>query len=502
MKSISLSIKIFIFFLATISFTACEQGASTETSTKENTTTMTTKQDSYEKPRVPDWHKNANIYEVNLRQYTSEGTYKAFTEHLPRLKAMGVDILWFMPINPISVKNRKGPMGSYYAVADYKESNPEFGSLDDFRDMMKAIHDIGMYGIIDWVPNHTGWDNPWIEEHPEWFTQDKDGNVIDPIDPDTGESWGWTDVADLNFDNMDMRAAMIDAMAFWVKECDVDGFRCDVAHNVPVDFWAAATDSLYAIRPLFMLAEAEVPAIVNNGAFVVDYAWEFHHLLNDIAKSQGANKGGKKLVKGNIMGDSGKPVEIKTALHIDTMIAKKRAAYDKGYQMNFTSNHDENAWSGTEMSRFGKGHLTFAVLTATLEGMPLIYSGQESGMDKQLEFFEKDTIEWGTFKYSDFYRTLNTLKHNNKALWNGEAGGQLQRISSGKDEAVYAFMREKDGDKVVVILNLSSDSQEIKLDGSDYVGDYTNVFANGTTALTEDMMMNLKPWDYLVFSNK
>jgi glycosidase len=295
---------------------------------------------------------------------------------------------------------------------------------------------------------------------------------------------------------------MIDAMAFWVKECNVDGFRCDVAHNVPVDFWAAASDSLYAIRPLYMLAEAEVPAIVNNGAFVVDYAWEFHHLLNDIAKSQGANRGGKKLVKGNIIEGSKEIEKIKTANDIDEMIAKKRKEYSKGYQMNFTSNHDENAWSGTEMARFGDGHLTFAVLTATLEGTSLVYSGQESAMDKQLEFFQKDTIEWGTFEYADFYKTLNELKHRNRALWNGEAGGLIQRISTGKDEAVYAFMREKEGDKVVVILNLSSDKQAIKLEGDTYIGDYSNLFANETTKLTEDMMMNLKPWDYLVFSNK
>ena len=500
MKSHFLPIKA-IALLAIIFINACNQ-ADNRSSDTDNNEVMTATTETYEKPRVPEWHKNANIYEVNLRQYTPEGTYKAFTEHLPRLKAMGVDILWFMPVNPISVKNRKGTMGSYYAVADFKDSNPEFGSLDDFRAMMKAIHDAGMYGIIDWVPNHTGWDNPWITEHPDYYTQDKDGNIIDPIDPETGKSWGWTDVADLNYDNMEMRAAMIDAMAFWVKECDIDGFRCDVAHNVPVDFWAAATDSLYAIKPLFMLAEAEVPAIVNNGAFVMDYAWEFHHLLNDIAKSKGANKDAKKLVKGNLVDDADAEKLEKNANDIDAMIAKKRAQYDKGYQMNFTSNHDENAWSGTEMKRFGDGHLTFAVLTATLEGMPLIYAGQESAMDKQLEFFEKDTIPWGTFEYSDFYRTLNTLKHNNQALWNGEAGGQIERIKTGKDEDVYAFMREKNGDKVVVILNLSGNSQEITLAGNDYSGDYTNVFANGTSVLTDDMTMNLKPWDYLVFSNK
>jgi len=463
---------------------------------------MKKKTKNFRMPKVPKWHKNANIYEVNLRQYTPEGTYQAFMEHLPRLKAMGVDILWFMPVNPISVKNRKGPLGSAYAVADYKESNPDLGSLDDFKNMMKAIHESGMYGIIDWVPNHTGWDNPWVTEHPEWFTQDEDGNVIDPIEPETGESWGWTDVADLNFDNKEMRAAMIDAMAFWVRECGVDGFRCDVAHQVPVDFWAEAARELYAIRPLFMLAEAEVPAIVNNGAFVVDYAWEFHHLLKEIARTLGVNRTAKELVKGNVVELTETKTEPKDASDIGEMIVKKRKQYKKGYQMNFTSNHDENAWSGSEMERFGDGHLTFAVLTATLEGMPLIYSGQESAMDKQLLFFEKDVIEWGTFEYSDFYRTLNTLKHRNQALWNGKHGGLIQGISTEKDKEVFAFMRQKDDDKVVVVLNLSTEIQRIHLEGDHYTGDYTDVFSNQVIALTQDMPMTLQPWEYLVFSNR
>jgi alpha-amylase len=188
---------------------------------------------------------------------------------------MGIDILWFMPINPVSKKNRKGELGSPYAVADYKDVNPDYGTMDDFKSLLKAIHDQGMYCIIDWVPNHTGWDNPWITEHPDWYTQDEEGNIIDPIDYNTGESWGWTDVADLNYDNQEMRQGMIDAMKFWVEEVGIDGFfRVDVAHGVPVDFWAECSDALYAIKPLFMLAEAEVPAIVNNGAFVMDYGWE------------------------------------------------------------------------------------------------------------------------------------------------------------------------------------------------------------------------------------
>lgn len=456
---------------------ACGQPGGPET-TETNPPASQTQTERYTKPRVPDWGKNATIYEVNLRQYTPEGTFEAFARHLPRLKKMGVDILWFMPIHPISREKRKGTFGSFYAVADYKDTNPEHGTLEDFKKLVAQIHDLGMHVIIDWVPNHTGWDHPWITQHPDYYTHDENGNIIDPIDPETGKSWGWTDVADLNYDNPNLRLAMIDAMAFWVKECDIDGFRCDVAHNVPVDFWTQATDSLYAIEPLFMLAEAEVPALRNTGSFVMDYGWQFLHLMNEIAK-----------------GD-------KTAADIDNYLAEDRQKYSKGYHMYFTSNHDENTWSGTVFDRLGDGHLAFAVLAATMDGMPLIYSGQESANRKRLEFFEKDTIEWGDYPYADFYTTLNNLKHQNPALWNGTDGGTLTRIQTNNDKAVFAFMRQKGENRVVVVINLSKMPQEIKLLGNDYVGDYSNIFAKGTTTLTEDMVVNLEPWEYLVLSNQ
>lgn len=457
---------------------------------------------TFEKPRVPDWHKNAVIYEVNLRQYTPEGTFKAFEAHLPRLKEMGIDILWLMPIHPVSLKNRKGSLGSPYAVADYYATNPDYGTMDDFKQLLQAIHAAGMYCIIDWVPNHTGWDNKWITEHKDWYTQDSLGNVIDPIDPATGKSWGWTDVADLNYDVPALRQGMIDAMQFWVEEVGVDGFRVDVAHNVPVDFWATCSDSLYAIKPLFMLAEAEVPAIRNNGAFVMDYGWAMHHLLNDIARSQGATKDKTaRLSQGNPVQGAAN-AEKKNALDIDRLMAEKDADYSDGYFMQFTSNHDENSWSATEFKRLGEGHKAFAVLTATFDGMPLIYTGQESAMDKQLVFFEKDSVPWGDFKYAGFYKTLFELKDRNKALWNGTEGGPLVKIPTGKDEHIYAFIREKDGDKVVVVINLSAADQEFKLGGDGFDGRYTNVFSNEQTELTGGMPMKLKAWDYLVFSNK
>lgn len=455
---------------------------------------------SWEKPRVPDWHKNATIYEVNLRHYTKENTFKSFEAHIPRLKEMGIDILWFMPINPVSLKNRKGELGSPYSIGDYYKTNPDYGTMEEFKSMVKAIHDAGMYIIIDWVPNHTGWDNPWITEHPEWYTQDKDGNIIDPIDYNTGKSWGWTDVADLNFDNAEMRIGMIDALKFWINETGIDGFRMDVAHGVPVDFWSQCADSLYKIKPIYMLSEGEVPAIVNNGTFISDYGWEMHHTLNEIAAYQGASRiKGANVVQGNVK-EGEKQIHKKTALDIDSVLAKKTSQYQKGYQMQFTSNHDENSWADTEFARMGEGHKAFAVLTATFNGFPLVYSGQESAMDKKLEFFKKDEIPWGDYKYAPFYKTLFDLKHRNKALWNGEHGGPLVKVKTGNDENIYAFTREKDGDKVLIIINLSSKEQKGIING--VAGNYTDAFSTAQKDWKDGDEVVLKAWEFMIYSNK
>ena len=484
---------IFPFILLCLfQFTSCQDKATTESNSEE---------ENWVKPRVPEWHKNANMYEVNLRHYTPEGTLQAFKSHLPRLKEMGVDILWFMPIYPISETKRKGGLGSPYAISDYKAINPDFGTMDDFKEVLSAIHELGMKAIIDWVPNHTGWDHHWIKEHPEWYTKDKDGNITDPLHPDTGESWGWTDVADLDYSNSEMRKEMISDMTYWIDDIGIDGFRVDVAHNVPVDFWEECTDALYAVKPVFMLAEAEVPELLNSGSFVVDYAWEMHHLMNEIAKSQGVNKQANKLEQGNVVDHVQDEEHRKTALDIDAVLARKDSVYSGGYHLYFTSNHDENAWAGTEMDRFGPGHLTFAVLAATFDGMPLIYTGMESAFDKRMEFFEKDEVEWADFVYADFYKRLFTLKHENQALWNGEHGGKIQKIETGQDESVYAFVREKNGDRVVVILNLSSSPQSISLTGDHFAGAYTEIFSEKNIELSSGLEMDLEPWEYLVYRN-
>lgn len=478
-----LSYFILVLGLAFVAL-SCRQSPDT---TQDEVTTLT--------PYTADDWKDANIYEVNLRQYTEEGTIEAFMEHLPRLQEMGVEILWFMPIHPISVKNRKAKgdlmvhdiedeeerkkyLGSYYAVSDFRAVNPEFGTMQEFKTMVDSIHAKGMRILLDWVPNHTGWDHVWIEEHPEYYTQDEEGNIIDPINPETGESWGWTDVADLNYDNQNMRDAMIEDMKYWIAEANIDGYRCDVAHGVPSDFWQKCIQALNDVKPVFMLAEAEIPRQLNEDGFNMNYGWEFHHIMNEIAKGE------------------------KNATHIDEWLDSADARYSKGFQMHFTSNHDENSWAGTEMERMGEGHQTFAVLAATFDGMPLIYSGQEEPLTRMLKFFEKDPIGFKEFKYHDFYKKLLTLKKENQALWNGAYGGELQKIETSNDEAVYAFRREKNGDKVVVILNLTDQPQDVTFKGDAYAGKYTNVFTDGPAELIANDKQVLAPWQFYVFSNK
>lgn len=422
----------------------------------------------------PEWSKNMNMYEVNIRQYTEEGSFSAFAEHIPRLKDMGVDILWFMPVYPISDTKKKGSMGSYYAISDYTKVNPEFGSLAEFRDMVKKIHDAGMKIILDFVPNHTGWDHVWIKEHPDYYSKDDKGNIIDPIDPSTGKSWGWTDVADLNFENAEMRQAMIDDMLYWINEEDIDGFRMDVAHGVPVSFWGEVSKALTAAKTdVFMLAESEVTDLRNKKYFQVDYGWAFHHLLNHIAK-----------------GENG-PEDVKK------WYAENQSKYNQGWHIQFTSNHDENSWAGTTAERMGDAHDVLAVLAYTLEGMPLIYGGQEEPLNKRLEFFEKDPIGFGQYAKADFFKSILDLKHKNRALWNGPFGGRPEFLHV--DDQVLIYKREKEGASVICMLNLSDAPAKLKVpDGADALsvalGDSTAKHKSGDEII-------LDAWGYLVLGS-
>ncbi|MCF8362429.1 MAG: alpha-amylase [Prolixibacteraceae bacterium] len=418
----------------------------------------------------PVWSDDAVIYEVNVRQYTPEGTFKAFEEHLPRLKELGVEILWFMPIYPISEKNRKGTLGSYYAIADYKAVNPEFGNFDDFKSLVEKAHEMGFKVLLDWVANHTGWDHHWIEEHPEWYTTDSTGNIITPVED-------WSDVADLNYDNHEMRAAMIDALQYWVAEANVDGYRCDVAGMVPVDFWNNARVALDSIKPVFMLAEDEAEPELLNKAFNMNYGWEFHHIMNSIAQGEA----GVDDVKG--------------------YFAKVDSIYPQGsYMMHFTSNHDENSWNGTVYERMGDATETMAALSFTLPGMPLIYSGQEAGLDKRLEFFEKDEINWSEPALHAFYEKLVDAKQANPALWNGCAGGNISFFYNNDD--VLIFHREKEGNKIVGIFNLSEKEQEVSGLTDEYSGSYSDVMTSKLESITHNTTFDLQPWDFKILAGE
>lgn len=380
------------------------------------------KQDAPAGPH-PDWAYNAVIYEMNIRQYTPEGTFDAAARQLPRLKKLGVDVLWLMPVYPIGVKERKGTLGSYYAIRDYCDVNPEFGDMDDFDRFLSQAHESGFKVILDWVANHTSPDAVWESGKPaDWYVRDSLGNTVTQYD--------WTDIAELNYDNKDMRAAMADAMRFWLDK-GVDGFRCDMACEVPVDFWRETLPQLRKDYPgVYFLAEGETPEL-HEDAFDASYAWKLHHLLNDIAQ-----------------GRKGVP-------DLEEYIAEDSAAYPaEAFRLMFTSNHDENSWAGTEFERMGDAARAMAVLTFTLPGgQPLIYTGQEMGWNHRFEFFEKDPVPaWEENSYTDFYKELINIRHRNPALSAGEKGGKFDIVSTAGNTLV--FTRTLPDNKVTVSVQL------------------------------------------------
>jgi glycosidase len=420
-----------------------------------------------------DWSHNLSIYEVNIRQYTQAGTFIAFEPHLDRLKEMGVGILWLMPINPIGQKNRLGSLGSYYSVKNYLEVNPEFGTTDNFKSLVQKIHDKGMYVIIDWVANHTSWDNNLTTEHPEWYSKDQNGNFTAP--PGTN----WTDVIELDYSKQGLRDYMIDAMKFWVIETGIDGFRCDAVSMVPEDFWNEAISELRTIRSdLFFLAEGDGKQWHTNG-FDMTYGWGLYGFgegvfINAINFAYPAS-------------------------YINTYFNSELSNYSNAYRMYFTSNHDENSWYGTTNELFGNAADVFAVATATINGMPLIYSGQEAGLNKRLQFFEKDPISWGSYSKAPFYKTLLDLKKENKALWNGANGGLQQRIPTNKNFYVYAFTREKDDDKIFAVLNVTNQLQTAVFKDTGYEGSYKEIFTGDTITFAQGDSVTIPAYSYFVY---
>lgn len=412
----------------------------------------------------PSWIEQGNIYEVNVRQYTPQGTLKAFEQNLQRLKDMGVQTLWFMPINPISKKDRKGALGSYYAVSNYTAINPEYGTMEDWKELVNKAHSMGFKVIMDWVPNHTGADHPWLTTHPDFYQKDSTGKPMSPFD--------WTDVRQLDFTNKEMQDSMTAALQFWVIQTDIDGFRCDHVEKFQMDFWKAAIPKLRKTKNLLLLAEAEEPWVYSAG-FDMNYAWQLFHTTVDIAQGK------------------------RTALAIDTVLYTKDTLLPKtALQLTFTSNHDENSWNKADYGTMpGASHAPFAVLTQTIKrAVPLVYSGQEEPMLDSVSFFYKDTITFGKFQRAGFYKTLLNLRKNNAAL---AANASFKKLSTSNDAALYAFEREKEGNKVLVILNLSSKPQNFSWKQQPSEKEWNNVFAGNKEPV--DKGFGMEPWGYAVY---
>ncbi|MEO6547772.1 MAG: alpha-amylase family glycosyl hydrolase [Ferruginibacter sp.] len=414
----------------------------------------------------PSWIMQGNVYEVNIRQYTKEGTFNAFAKHLNRIKEMGVQTLWFMPINPISKVDRKGTLGSYYAVADYTAVNPEFGTIKDWKNLVVLIHNKGMKVIIDWVPNHTGGDHHWLKEQPGFFVKDSTGKAAMAVD--------WADTRQLDYTNVVMQDSMINAMKYWLIKTGIDGFRCDVAWNVPGSFWKKCISQLKKVNAnIFMLAEGDKPYLTQNG-FDAVYPWDMFHMMAKVA-------GGER-----------------TALALDTVKQQMDAAFTANtIQMYFTSNHDENSWNKADYGIFpGIIHAPFAVFTQTMaKTVPLIYGGQEEPVLRPIEFFEKDPVTFNKLKRASFYKALLSLRKRNPAL---AADASFRKVSVGDDRAVYAYVREKAGSKVFVILNFSTTEQEIKVKDKALLGNPYNLFMGNKEKLASTPW-KIEPWGYVVY---
>ena len=414
----------------------------------------------------PAWAMQGNIYEVNVRQYTKKGTFKAFSKELDRLKEMGVQTLWFMPVTPISKVARKGSLGSYYAVSNYTAVNPEFGTIKDFKKLVAEAHKLGMKVIIDWVPNHTGADNVWIKRHPDFYVKDKTGKPAVAFD--------WADTRQLNYKNIVMQDSMINAMKYWVVNTGIDGFRCDVAWNVPAAFWKRCIPQLNSIRELFWLAEGDKTYLHPSG-FDATYPWDMFHTMILVAKGA------------------------RPATSLDTI----KARYDKIYPKNalelyFTSNHDENSWNKADYGVFpGASHAPFAVFTQTMpHSIPLIYSGQEEPVLRAIKFFDKDNMKMGKYDREKFYKTLLNLRRFNPAF---AANASFRKVTVGDNKAVYAYVRELGDKKALVILNLSAHPQTITVEEDGLLGKPHNVFAKQDEPLTSKPW-KMDPWGYAIFT--
>jgi alpha-amylase len=416
-----------------------------------------------------EWKHTTNIYEVNLRQYTQEGTFKAFEKEMPRLKNMGVKTLWFMPVTPIAQLNKKGSLGSQYAASDYTSINPEFGTMDEFKHMVNEAHRLGFKVIIDWVANHTGWDHVWTKTHPEFYLKDPDGSFH--------KASGMDDIIELDYKNREMRKEMIDAMKFWVRETGIDGFRCDLASWVEVDFWIEARPEVEKIKPLFFIGEYDELENPDYGkVFDASYSWKWMHKSADYYKKN-------------------EPIS-----ELKDLLKQYSAIGDASMRAWFTTNHDENSWNGTEFEKYGDITKPMAVFSATWNGIPLLYSGQELPNMKRLEFFEKDVIEWnGKYDMADFYKTLLSLKSSNPALRGGDSAVSTYLLNTTANDKILAYVRKNGKDEVLVVLNFSKEPVNFTIQDENVDGTFKNVFDKTRRDFSEGKDFNFKVSDFAVF---
>ena len=416
-----------------------------------------------------EWTRNMILYEINVRQFSKSGTFAGVDSSLTKIRDLGVNVLWFMPVYPIGEVNRKGELGSYYSVKDYKAANPEFGTLEDFRALVAKAHEMGFHVILDWVGNHSSWDNHLVAEHPDWYEKDSTGKFVSPFD--------WTDVIQFDYKAMPLWDYMIDAMKFWVADIGIDGYRCDFPGLVPEEFWYKATTELNTVKPVLMLAEDEAHSYLLERAFDMNYGWAHHHLMNAVAS-------GKR-----------KP----TAL--DTLMMNEVSYYPpESYRLRFLTNHDENAWNGTIDEKMGDAQKAFAAYIFTIPGVPLMYNGQEADLDKRLEFFKRDPIVWKETDLRGFYTTLCHLRSTNPALRHGIEGGSFNILRTSEPQKVIAYTRVKDEGSVFAVINCSNDSVKVKLRGGFAAGEYKDVFNGETVLIRPGKRIGLAPWGYKILT--
>ncbi len=426
----------------------------------------------YVQVEAPEWSRDAVIYQLNTRQFTADGTFASAQEHLPRLAEMGVDIIWLMPIHPIGLEKRKGDMGSPYSVKDYQAINPDLGTEEEFRAFVKEAHRLDMHVILDWVANHSAWDNPLTQQHPEWYTRNPEGEMIPP------EGTDWSDVADFDFSQPGLREYMTESLLYWVREFDIDGYRADVAGYVPLDFWERARAELEAVKPVFMLAEWETRDL-HASAFNATYAWGWKNAMQETVRSGG----GAGAMRGYYAGQQ---------------TTWPRAAY----RMVYTDNHDQNSWDGVASEIYGDAYEAAIALSFVGSGIPLIYNGQEADLDRQLSFFGKDEIEWRTGQYDELFRKLIALKTEEPALWNGKHGAAMVEIPNSASEQVLSFVRGDTGNRVFAIFNLSPAEQDVSFELDRHHGEYLDALSGesvsfgGNDGLSE---LSLAPWGYRLF---